>query len=95
MSTQMPLPFNTGSATSFAAAMSMRAYASQLRWKVLAYVRDHGGCTCEEVEDGLGLKHQTVSPRFTELNAGGFLVDSGKCRNTSSNRRAIVWIVRP
>ena len=94
---QMPLPYCHGSPTSLAAAMSMRAFASQLRWQVLAYIRLRGdaGCTCEEVVDGMGRKHQTISPRISELKAGGFLVDSQKTRKTSSGRAATVWVVRP
>lgn len=94
---QMTLPHCTGSDTSRAAAESMRGHAADVRWRVLAHIRAQGeaGSTCEESEIALGLKHQTASARVNELHSGGFIVDSGLRRLTTSKRKAVVWIVRP
>lgn len=69
---------------------------ARLRRMVLAYVRDRGliGATSEEVEHGLGLAHQTVSARITELKASRALYDTGRRRPTRSGRNAAVVMAR-
>lgn len=61
---------------------------------VFEHIRSSGikGCTCDEAEESLGLRHQTCSARFTALNKKGEIVDSGKRRLTRSGRNAIVWL---
>jgi hypothetical protein len=51
------------------------------------------GLTCDEVEDLMGGRHQTISPRINELWSDGKLDDSGHRRLTRSGRQAIVWVV--
>ena len=48
----------------------------ELAQRVLDLVRSSGshGATCDEAIAILGLTHQTASPRFTELEAKGFIV---------------------
>lgn len=70
---------------------------SRLRRQVLAFIRDrpHCGATCEEVEDRLGLIHQTCSARISELRARGQLITVGdERRRTSTGRWARVHRAR-
>jgi hypothetical protein len=82
--------------TSSEAAEWMRDKAGDLAGRVfVAILKAHRGggtgLTTEQVERALGGKHQTVSPRVTELRDKGFIVDSGFRRLTASGRKAIVW----
>lgn len=63
---------------------------SRMHQAILAYLRHEGGCTCEQVEQGLGLSHQTASARMSELKARGLARDSGRRRPTSSGRMAAI-----
>ena len=54
--------------------------------------RGIGGATCDEIEVELGMRHQTVSARFTKLAQDGKIEDTGWRRKTRSGRKAIVWI---
>ena len=47
--------------------------------------------TCEEVEQRLGLPHQSVSARIRDLSKRGEIRKSGNYRDTKSGRRAIIW----
>lgn len=47
--------------------------------------------TCEELMKALGLKHQTISVRITELVRAGLLRDTGERRLTDGKRRARVY----
>lgn len=82
-------------ATSREAALSMVGAAKRQRPDVLAFLIERGdaGATDAEIEDALGMRHQSASPRRGELVAAGLVVDSGKRRPTPSGRRAIVWRV--
>jgi hypothetical protein len=59
--------------------------------KIFGYIKTTGGATCCEVEEALGLLHQTASSSITKLRKAGHLVDTGKRRPTGSGRLAIVW----
>lgn len=86
-------PFVRKSRTSKAAATSIEPKAGTLRAIVLAYIRGRGayGATCEEVECGAQIKHQTASARVRELAQAKLIVDSNSMRTTSSGRFAVVW----
>jgi hypothetical protein len=58
---------------------------------MLEYIKANGGATCCEVEEALGLLHQSASSSITRLRQAGRLVDSGKRRPTKTGRMAIVW----
>ncbi len=94
MTEQLPLLFAAGSDTSAAAALSVAADTPRLREMVLFAVRATGdqGMTCDEAEMLLGMRHQTISARFTELRDGGWIRDSGQRRRTRSLRNAAVWV---
>jgi hypothetical protein len=53
------------------------------------------GATDEELEDILGMKHQTVSARRRDLVISGLAAQSGRRRYTRSGATAQVWIWVP
>jgi hypothetical protein len=61
------------------------------RFKVLAALVEHGGMIDEEIAARTGLRHYTAAPRRKELVEGGFVVDSGSRRKTTTGTAAIVW----
>jgi len=67
----------------------------ELAQRVLDHVRSAGrhGCICDEVMRDLGLTHQTASPRFTELEAKGFIIRTEKRRRTRSGNQAAIYIL--
>jgi len=67
-----------------------------LRERVLRYVVGCGehGATDEEMQTALGMDPNTQRPRRRELVQAGYIVDSGKRRETRTGRNAIVWISR-
>lgn len=88
-------PFNATD-TSQAAAASVANDTETVRNHVWSYVRSTGllGATCDDVEQRLGLRHQTASARLWELNHKlGLIGDSGRRRPTTTGRRAIVWVL--
>lgn len=86
-----------GSATSAAAAASVVPHLGQLQSMVFGYLHARGpiGATDDEVEQVLGLSHQTASASRRELVTKGLAEDSGGTRPTRSGRQATVWIVPP
>lgn len=79
--------------TSEAAALSVQDRAEIMRWRVLRTIRCMSGATCDEVEERLGMRHQTCSARVCELRRMGMIRDSGRIRKTRSGRNAVVWEV--
>lgn len=53
------------------------------------------GMTPAEVQNALGRSHQSISPRMTELDQKGLIVDSGARRRTESGGQATVYVVMP
>lgn len=84
-------PLVLGSDTSEDAAASMEHLTSTIRGRVYARIRQHGA-TCDEIEQELGLTHQTASARVNELRNRGFIEDSKARRKTRSGRNAVVYI---
>ncbi len=82
-------PF-TNSDTSFQAADSIKGVAVSLRLKVFRYI-ERAPATCDEIEEGLGMRHQTASARIRDLAKLDILEDSGHRRKTRSGRLATVW----
>lgn len=83
--------------TSVAAAEALQPDAKTLREDVLAAIRAAGewGLTADEAAARLRLSPFTTRPRCTELRAAGLIVDSGRRRENSSGKRAIVWKPAP
>lgn len=88
------VPHVAGSDTSRAAAESMEPHAGTLEAKVLIAIRAAGdeGHTDDELEQVLGLSHQTTSARRRALVIRCLVKDSGERRPTRSGRGATVWI---
>lgn len=80
--------------TSAAAASSMRGSAQPIRDQVLKLIVASGysGRTDDELEELLGMRHQTISARRRELVLLGEIIDSGLTRKTRSGRQATRWI---
>lgn len=89
-----PAPFVAGSTTSRQAAQSVQEFTGAMRLRVLAFIASRGaeGATSDEAEHGLGMIHQSSSPRIVELHDGGYITDSGNRRPTVRGRLAIVWL---
>lgn len=78
--------------TSDQAALWMRgARAKSAAARIVRLIHRGGPMTVDEMQVNLGMKHQTCSPRVTELRNSGWLVDSGVKRKTSSGEQAISW----
>ena len=60
--------------------------------KVFAFIRDHPGCTNEEISQGTGMRLQSVTPRTGELRAIGCIAVSGQ-KKMSSGRYAMTYEV--
>ena len=83
--------------TSLDAATSMKPIVDTLQDRVLAYIKSQGswGAIDDEIEEALGMKHQTASARRRELVLMDppRIIDSGTRRKTRSGRTAKVWVI--
>ena len=97
MSLGLPMWSDSSVDTSRAAAAQILASQDRMVAEVFAAVQaaGSGGLTCQEVEDLLGMLHQTASARIYDLHEAGGIIDSGQRRTTRSQRWAIVWVVPP
>ena len=91
------LPYVKGSATSQAAAESMKPHARTIRQRVYEYILSRGGfgCTDEEVIAALGVSPSTARPRRGELVQMGAVKKTGDTRPTRSGRQAAVYVGIP
>jgi hypothetical protein len=89
-------PWVQGSATSYAAADSMRDTAANKRMLVLTMIRVAGihGLTRDEIADMGKMNPSTVRPRVAELMARGLIAVSDEVRRTASGRSAEVLVAR-
>lgn len=87
-------PFVVESDTSRQAAEDIRPDATRLAEQILAWIRACGprGATCDELEIGMELLHQTASSRIRFLVIDGRLRDSRLRRETRRGKAATVWI---
>lgn len=76
------------------AEKSIRPDKAKLLNMVVSHVVSKGpqGATSDEVEQSLGLSHQTASARLTEAKVKGLLMWSGTSRKTRSGRKAAVLV---
>jgi hypothetical protein len=83
-----------GNVESGEAADSIAPDKARMRSQVVAFVTARGavGATSDEVEIGLGMRHQTASARITEAKALGLLAATGRRRPTRSGRSAAVLV---
>lgn len=77
--------------TSREAYASIKPVTSRIERTILEWFRLNGEGTCEQVEKGLNMAHQTISGRITKLRDSGRIIDTGKRRRNESGRNAIVW----
>jgi len=86
---------HNGTATSIAAAESIRGTAATDRQRVLDAIRAAGihGLTREEIEAATGLSGNTVRPRVDKLMTDGLIEEAGEIRRTSTGRPAKVLTV--
>lgn len=91
---RLPLPAHNHTATSVAAAESVRLAAGTLRTRVLDFLVACGddGATRWEIEEALGMDGNTARPRVVELQRAGLVRDSGRTRSTPSGRQASVLV---
>lgn len=87
-------PYAVRSDTSREAATAIRPHAKTLSEKVFRWIeaKGHAGATCDEVEVGMDLLHQTTSARIRFLVIDGRLRDSKQRRRTRTGKAAAVWI---
>ncbi len=82
--------------TSKEAASTATAKAEQQRNRVLAFISIRGSSTCDEVEVGLGLPHQSASARINELHRSmGVIEVTDERRPTRTGCMADVYRVVP
>lgn len=81
--------------------MSMLGCFSEIAQRVGRFISERGehGATCQEVEEALGLSHQTASARLWELSGKNradqrppAICDSGQRRRNASGRKATVYV---
>ena len=82
-----------GTATSAAAARAVQHRVASDCARILDLLRTKlwSGATCDEVEQLLGLSHQTCSARFRQLALNGRIFKSGDVRPTRTGCDAVVW----
>lgn len=86
-------PRQKHSATSVAAANSIKQRVGPLHQKILDYLtRNPGGASDEKLSDDLDMGLNTVRPRRRELQLMERVGDSGRTTLTKSGRRAVIWI---
>ena len=78
--------------TQDAAWSDIQPTADSIEGRVYQAIADRPS-TCDELEDALGLTHQTCSARVNALMRRGLIVADGR-RQTKSGRTARVWVAR-
>ncbi len=81
-----------GNAESVQANLAVAPHKESIRQRIVAYLREQGerGATSYEVEQALGLRHQTCAARLAEMKRDGTVVPSGITRETDSGCKAMV-----
>ncbi len=91
---QLTAPFVRHSATSEAAARSIKVNAGTYRAQVYDYlIWCQNGATDEQMQMGIPMGASTQRPRRVQLVADGLVRDSGRKAKTSSGKAAVVWEV--
>jgi len=79
-----------GNPHSVAANVKIMADKRPMREKIFDLIAHRQNPTCEEIEIALGLKHQTVSARISELKRDGRIIITGE-RETLSGCTAATY----
>lgn len=89
----LPLPAGPSATSAEAAATARQEMRGVRRLIFNAIVASRAeGRTCEELENTLGLKHQTASAAISAICYMGLIGDCGLRRPTSSGRLATAWV---
>jgi predicted transcriptional regulator len=82
--------------TSRDAARSVAPFVNKLQDRVLTHIKrmEPHGATSDQLEEILGLAHQTVSARVRELYTQGWIYRTKRTRSTRSGRHAVVYRAR-
>lgn len=92
---QKQTPTNYHNATSVASRDDLDRTKKSHRYKkaIFDHICIHGthGATCDEIEQRLGLLHQTASCYITCLTREGQIQASGQTRAARSGRQVTVW----
>jgi predicted ArsR family transcriptional regulator len=89
--TKMHIPTNENCDTSVHSRDILDKKKNQYRQRIYDYIKEHNGSTCDELEQCLDGRHETISGMITFLTNDNLLRDSGERRRTRSGRSAIVW----
>ena len=65
--------------------------SNKYRKRIYEYIKGTEGCTCDEIEQKLSIRHQTASSQIRWLVQNKFLFKSIHERLTRTGRKAIVW----
>ena len=65
---------------------------SKIRQQIAAKIEELQNATCDEIEVLLGLSHQCISARISELHKDEIIKDSGERRLTRLGRKARVYV---
>lgn len=86
-------PYQRHSRTSRNAAGDITPSATTLRAKVMEFIISCGidGATDDEMQVCLDMNPSTQRPRRIDLWHAGLVFDTGRTRQTRSNRKATVW----
>ena len=92
--TSASAPYQSRSATSRAAALSVEPKTGTQRAVVLAFLRGRGpvGATGEQMQALRPLTANTQRPRRVELVQARLVMNSGSTSTTDSGKDAVVWI---
>jgi len=88
--TRKPVPTQIQRETCRNSARQLEPKKNKYRQMIYDFIRSTKS-TCDEIEVGLGLRHQTASCFIRFLTQDGLLRDSGDRRYTRAKRQAIVW----
>ncbi len=91
LDTDKKIPTQEGTDTSRESREMLKPKKHAYRLKIFNFIQDRGGATCDEVEVGLGLRHQTASCFIRFLTQDGYLTASEDRSMTRAGRKAIVW----
>jgi DNA-binding MarR family transcriptional regulator len=61
---------------------------------VLAYIRDHPGCSDREISDGVNMRISSETARRNELMAMRLIEELGKEKDIITNRMVLTWRAR-
>lgn len=79
-----------------AAAFEATPASSRLvdRNRIATSLRHDGPATCQQLEDRVGLSHESCSARISEMRADGTVVTVGEARNRSGRKARVHDVVR-